>query len=222
MPRIGVVIINYRRPDNLPPIIAALRRQTINPTIIVIDNSGTMNKIDGADVLLSSSFNFNCLPRYFVPGWLELDFVMQHDDDHVIREPDFLERLVEESERYPKQALCYNGRILDPGEKAYQDGKEVTGPQDCVVCNFGFSFYPAVMGNLLPSAPFNLDITFEEMRYADDMFASAFMHPRVSAVIRPGLDKLPEGPEEHTLSKSSRHMDARNAVCRRLFQVQPE
>ena len=209
------VVLGYRRPGNVKAVIEAIKSQTIKSTIIFFDN-GDCGNVD-ADIVIKSSFNFNCLPRFFIPCWLPCEYVWQNDDDHFIGNNNFFERMLAESADYPEYALCYNGRVLAQ-EKAYQAGSEVTEPIKCQVCNFGFSFYPQSLMQNIPALQYDGKVSFEEMKYSDDVWMSYHMPCRVSKNIRGSLVKLSEGDEAITLSKSSNHMNARNTVAKRLFQ----
>lgn len=216
--KIVSVIMAYKRNDNLLKVVDGIRRQTIPSKIIIFNNGDYELKGIGADIIINSNFNFNCLPRFFVGGWIDSDFVWQNDDDHAIKDSWLFEKLIIESEEYPEFALCWNGRKLANTEKAYQEGEEVTSPISCSVCNYGFSFYPSHIMKLVPPHPFaEKNITFDEMKFADDIWISCYLKNRVSAHIRGALESLPEGLEQITLSKSSQHMDARNAVAKRLI-----
>ena len=93
---VTVLLMNYKRRENLNKIISALKSQTIPCEIFVWNNNPEPFVHSGVDWILNSSHNSGCWPRWFMGSFAKNDYVMSHDDDLLITKADALEGLVNE------------------------------------------------------------------------------------------------------------------------------
>lgn len=85
MPDITVLLTNYRRPQNLPVIFDALKRQTAKPRIFLWSNAKVSQSFGaGLDLVVRSSVNLLCWPRWLLGATSDTDIVMSLDDDYVL------------------------------------------------------------------------------------------------------------------------------------------
>ena len=220
------IIIHYNRAYNMPAVIAGIRAQTVPSEIWVWDNSGDCPP-DGIDVLIKSSRNFLCQPRFTMADFVKTPYVWNQDDDVAIKDPTLFEKLVAESKKYPDSFFGWNGRQLTPDinwELAYQFpgkgwvGKTETDKVDMI--NVGISFYPTHLLTEIPRNPFKntiCQVTEEEYKYGDDMWISSFLKKRrVTSFMENGITLL--GEKGQGLSKQTPHMIVRNELCRRYWK----
>ena len=78
---IDVVLLNYKRPDNIKPIVAAFRQQTVKNRITLIDAGNVGNVAADVDVYIKLRENFGAWNRYTSCMMLRGEFVYYHDDD---------------------------------------------------------------------------------------------------------------------------------------------
>lgn len=99
--RITILLLNYRRPENLPVILNSIEQQTIKSRIFLWDNSEHPIEDNRIDWQLSSSKNRYCWPRWFMARYAETEYVMTLDDDLHLAHPQTLEFLIKEAEMFP-------------------------------------------------------------------------------------------------------------------------
>lgn len=124
-PPISVAILNYRRQENVIVIIDTLRRQTVPVKILVWDNSGSNRPIPGADLVVTSSANMFCWPRWLLLSQSTTNFCMTLDDDLNLATPGAIEVIVTELERleHPFQILGPEGVVLASGQPYFPKGR---------------------------------------------------------------------------------------------------
>ena len=93
---ITILLVNYKRRENLKDIILALKSQTIPCEIFVWNNAPEPFIHDDVDWILNSSKNSGCWPRWYMGTFAKNDYVLSHDDDLLITKTDALEVLVKE------------------------------------------------------------------------------------------------------------------------------
>jgi GT2 family glycosyltransferase len=121
-PRVTAVLVNWQQPERTLAAIAALRAQTVRPSIVVVDNGSGDGSIDrlraglGDDVTLiaqprNAGFGGGCNPgmRYAIAN--DADFVWLINND-AVPAPDCLERVLA-SARLEASALI-GCRLTDP------------------------------------------------------------------------------------------------------------
>src|SRR4051812_24827589 len=76
-----MILHNYARPENMRQVIASLRRQTIQPKIILWDNAPVPLENPDVDWLIRSSVNDHGYAFCYLAQRANTDFVGRMDDD---------------------------------------------------------------------------------------------------------------------------------------------
>lgn len=120
-PDTTVVMLNYRRPNNVRQILTALRDQLPRPDVWLWNN-GMPAGFD-ADWLVESTVNRLCPPRWWMAAQAETEYVVILDDDVLPIGRDAIRRVV---------AACEPGRIAGPWgavlERSYHGRRDVGLP----------------------------------------------------------------------------------------------
>lgn len=227
--KITAVVLHYNRPENVRRWIDGIRSQTVESEIIVWDNSGNYPKGSGEDVLISSSKNYFCLPRWLVCGLVTSEYCYIQDDDKALTDSGFFARMVGIMPEHPNTVFGWKGRKfckdMDwerpysfPGNKETFIDIDPESGRDADVLNLGVSFFGTETINNIPINPFvGGEISEYEYSHADDIYVSNnFLEKREFPFdIQKCFDSL---PEPCALSKQSDHMGIRDTVCRRLWE----
>jgi len=218
-----VVLLNYRRPENVEAIIAALRRQTLRPRIAVWNN-GDARPFPGVDALMESPENLHCIVRWHVAALLGREYVAILDDDLIPVRDDLLERCVRECQSYgDERILGKSGRRVGGAPRYYRDGTPPVGRPDD---DSGNKYADIVKGRfmflnvaLLRQVP--IHCPYYDGR-GDDIWVSLrtartrdfhVLPPFVSA----GLESLPQG--DVGLSRDSAHRRKRDRIIADMLRA---
>ncbi len=230
---ITTIVLFYNRPQNIKKWMDGIRAQTVKSQIMVWDNSNNYPAGSGEDILIRSSRNFFCQPRYLMAGFVPTPYIFNQDDDLAINDKNLFEKFIEFSGRHPETVIGWNGRKFHKNidwDKAYSfpnigegGGWVDYNPEENILCdmiNFGVSFLPTKLINQIKINPFlNQDhpVTEEEYKYGDDMWISVQLKEKrvMPFNLRPCFDWLDEGVG---LSKHGPHMMNRDKLCKRYWQ----
>jgi len=83
MSTITVIMLNFRRRENVPRILDALSTQTVKPTIWLWNNGRQPLRDARVDMEVVADRNWHCWPRWFLASYATTDHVMMIDDDIV-------------------------------------------------------------------------------------------------------------------------------------------
>lgn len=127
---IDVVIVNYKRPDNIKPIVAAFRQQTVEAKITLVDAGNVEADVDS---YVKVSENNGAWNRYSTCMTLRGEFVYYHDDD-MLPGPKVLENFLKYT-YLPFGVLGQIGRKWGTGSYSAFDIRAGSDPLpiDCVV-----------------------------------------------------------------------------------------
>ncbi|MFT7231852.1 MAG: hypothetical protein ACI8TA_001065 [Cyclobacteriaceae bacterium] len=108
---VTVLLMNYKRKLNLPIIIDSLKSQSVTCKIFLWNNSGEDYNDDRLDLIINSSKNLKCWPRWSMAAYAETEYIMSHDDDLCFNSSDALEKLIESHQKNEKPGLAigFNG-----------------------------------------------------------------------------------------------------------------
>lgn len=111
---ITVVLLNYRRPDNIPIIVSALRDQTVKARLWLWNNSSTCIPNGVVDMQVVSDSNLGCWPRWFLASYVPSEFVLMLDDDILPTSSCFLETALKliNSQQSPRTLVGSEGVVL--------------------------------------------------------------------------------------------------------------
>lgn len=116
MSSITVLLLNYKRPHNLTGIVNSLKNQTIPVNIILWDNSGNSAFFDERiDLIIRTSENKGCSPRWFTALYAKTKYIMTHDDDFLITKSNTVEKIVNclEEQENERTIVGYEGIVVD-------------------------------------------------------------------------------------------------------------
>ncbi|HPD17895.1 MAG TPA: hypothetical protein PLE19_23400 [Planctomycetota bacterium] len=88
--RVTAVLLNWKRPQNLPKVLDSLARQTAKP-VIFLWNNGAPFQDERVRWQVDSSENMGCWPRWFMASRAATEFVCSLDDDLVLKDEFVLE-----------------------------------------------------------------------------------------------------------------------------------
>jgi len=125
-----VILLNYRRPENLTMLIESLRRQTVRPRI-AIWNNGAEREFAGVDLVVDASDNLKCLPRWHVAAMLGRQYVAVIDDDLMPIRDDLLEQCVRTCRKYgDERILGWTGVKFGPAPRYYRNARHRESAKD--------------------------------------------------------------------------------------------
>jgi GT2 family glycosyltransferase len=104
-----VVLLNYRRPGNIPVILESIRRQTIRPVVFLWNNGPDDVDFLGVDRYEKSGRNVGCMARWELAREADTPYVMSLDDDYCFARDDALEDVVKSL-----RAMDDPARIIGP------------------------------------------------------------------------------------------------------------
>jgi len=219
---VTALLLNYKRPGNIGKIIDGIKSQTIPTNIIIWDNSNSISytQCSIADVVIKSSKNFYCQPRWLMAGLVKTEYTFSQDDDFLITDKYLFERLIELSKQYPERIIGTKGKNFSEikTDAAYTENVGWVNEGICDFVNTGLLFYRTSLINKIPVNPFVNEyeqVTENEYKYADDMFASLFSDCYAYDYLNNGVVNIEN--DEYGLSKQTDHMNVRNQLCRRYW-----
>ncbi|WP_323219537.1 tetratricopeptide repeat protein [Limnoraphis robusta] len=121
--KITILLLNYRRPQNIPKIVESLRNQTVPVQIFLWDNSSDTNIFfSDIDLVFKASQNQGCSPRWFMALYAKTKYIMTHDDDFLITRSNVLENIVEclENQQNSRTIVGLEGIVVNP-KKTYSE-----------------------------------------------------------------------------------------------------
>lgn len=219
--QVTVIVPTWRRPENIPEVIASIRKQNVPAYVFVWDNGAGGQKAFTqhglADCVFSSTLNWGCWARFPLMAFVRTPYTWQMDDDLVFTKPDTLAKYIEISKKHGDEKIIgAGGRILHPGPLSYQGGKDA-GPGPAVMVNTGFTLFPTKLVNRWPANPLFCErsITDEELHNADDPWICSYVDCHVAGLYDDGgwygIARLSE--RGLGVSHDPQHMDKRNLAC---------
>ncbi|MCR9250527.1 MAG: hypothetical protein NXI20_08880 [bacterium] len=230
--------MNYKRKKNLPEIISSLKSQSVSCRIFLWNNANTPYEDDRLDLIINSSQNLKCWPRWGLSAYTDTPYIMSHDDDFQLGSSDCLEILINELENnyIPGRAVGFSGVRLGsdlsffPTDfqkklrkiKIHKGAKHISNPgQDKIV--------DVIKGRLIFCKRYdlsNLPTFADEAEDMDDIFVSSYLskgklgHHLVTSALNEKIIELPGGDGEMALSQMENWEDLRSRVARRCFSVE--
>ena len=90
-----ILLLNYRRPGNIPVILESIRRQTV-PCVVFLWNNGLDDvNLPGVDRYEQSGENVGCMVRWTMAREADTPYVMSLDDDLCFARDDALADVIE-------------------------------------------------------------------------------------------------------------------------------
>jgi hypothetical protein len=181
---ITAILLNWKRPENLPYIIKALRGQSVDVRIVLINSVGGSQETFGLDRVVSLPWNFGPVARLLVASQIGAGYVLLQDDDLMAGYADLVAETLESCKEHGLVGAW--GR----GVKDLQYRPEIhRGP--AAIIKTRWAMLPAEMLAEVRMPP-------KEARFADDLWLSLELgkgEPAhfVDSNLRGGLLELPAG-----------------------------
>ena len=109
--QITIVLLNYRRPQNIPVILEAIREQTVPSNIFLWNNGETDVNSALIDRYEHSDKNLGCMVRWKMAKEATTPYVMSLDDDICFNRKDALQDILRslEAQNNPHRIIGYLG-----------------------------------------------------------------------------------------------------------------
>lgn len=120
-----VVILHFKRTENMRAIVDAMRKQTVSPRIALWNNGAQISNPE-VDYFFQSPENLYCMARWHVASLLASEYVCIIDDDMIPATDDLLEKCARACRSHgDKRIIGYAGKRLGPGPDYYSGGQRV-------------------------------------------------------------------------------------------------
>ena len=93
-PRMTIVLLNYKRPQNIPVILESIRRQSVGARVFLWNNGTADVDCPMIDRYEASRRNVGCMARWKLAREAETPYVMSLDDDICFDREDALEDVI--------------------------------------------------------------------------------------------------------------------------------
>lgn len=168
---ITTILLNYRRPQNLPLLIEALKEQAVSSAIMVINNHGESRCFAGADRDVHIPWNAGCFARLAFLPWVRTPWVAFMDDDALPADPNFMSDALTIAEGRPIRAITGAfGRWLGTHPPHYHGQPDVTGRTPIIKGRFMLFRRQAVGLLHVPCLPIEDDADY--LIRCDDLYLS--------------------------------------------------
>jgi len=169
-----LILMNWKRPKNIPLIVNAIRTQTLRPNIWVIDNSEDQNLnvyLPGdSDLLISIDHNFGNYIRLYYAGFVSTPYVMFIDDDLCPTDDKFVEDLFSIAKNYKDRIVSgWGARVGSEKPPHYVGDLGDAGRKYVIFAKTNCIIFPRrILENLPVISPVHRDRKF--FMRSDDMY----------------------------------------------------
>jgi hypothetical protein len=130
--KLTALLLNWKRPHNLPEVISSVRSQTVPVDIWLWNNNPDDKAQYDVDMRIDSPRNFKCWPRWLLASLVDGGCIFTLDDDIMMSRNTFLEECVTIHNILHKidttSIIGYSGVILNQG-LSYWDSLHVHEPK---------------------------------------------------------------------------------------------
>jgi hypothetical protein len=210
MSDITVILLSYRRPDNMRQLVDTLQQQTVEPELMLINNwDMAAYQIERVAFI---PWNAGNMIRHLFATYVETEWVMTIDDDLRPADAEFVGDALKLAKRRPDVITCAYGRHLDQSEPYYRPRNEFG--RVAIALGRMMIYRRNLLDNVgLP--PMHLPWPFR----CDDIWLSLEIgkgkpvHWAEVALSKRLID-MPEGGPEVALSLQAGHGQRREEACR--------
>jgi len=176
---VTIILLNWKRSENLKEIIKSLRSQTVPVEIFLWNNNKEDTYQYDVDLQINSSKNLMCWPRWFLTTYTSNEYIAVMDDDIIMKDDNVLGDCLEYVNRVDV-GIGYTGVILND-DKNYWKSKHVLRPDrdndlsvDIIKGRFMF-LKKSLIGNveMIPK------IIHEDNRIEDDILISSKLKNKI-------------------------------------------
>lgn len=122
-----VILLNWKRPFNLPRICEMLRNQNVKLKIVVWSNESMPDSKWDLDDFVYARSNLVCWPRWFMAAQVDTDYLICMDDDLCPERMDAMQSLLECADRYASSnnIIGIEGVRLTPSKPYFPTGPHI-------------------------------------------------------------------------------------------------
>ena len=215
LPTVTVVLLNWKRPENLKKVIESIKKQKkVDVKIHLWNNNVDCDEFFDVDMQIDSDENYICMPRWFMASMTKSEYIMTLDDDLLLTEPYVIYNLVSVHRAYP----TLDNLIVGPygrnfGTNGYngEDNDFNHIEEDTRV--------DIIKGRCMFMKRELLErVKLHDPGSADDIYINSFSEHRIiPRCIRHGFEDLPEGNE--ALSADPQHYISRAKASQKYFKL---
>jgi len=130
---VTVILLSWKRIDNIKQIINSFRKQTIKPTIFLWNNNPevtfTTKKVDW---IVNSNQDMYSFAQWMMIPMVETEYLITMNDDLMPKTNDFIAHVLELVEQHPTGIVGPFGKRIVPGTSPYNGAEVRTGHADIV------------------------------------------------------------------------------------------
>ena len=218
MSELTVVLLNWKRPRNLICLLETLHHQTLKPKIFLWNNG---DKLDGAlvDVLVNSSKNMRCWPRWFLGSLSDTKYVCAIDDDLALGDHRVLEDLVKcmNDDDVADRVYGLEGLIIG-SDGSYRSGRPPASVERLAPVDIVKGRMMAVHGSALETIGMHRGVTEDDIAICGLLAKGRRGFHRQVRWLRGRVTEL---PETDALAHQPGHYDRRDAAVAEFCHVNP-
>jgi hypothetical protein len=126
--RITVVLLNYKRPDNLKLVIDSVHKQSVHPQIFLWNNGSSFND-SRITWQVDSSLNKICWPRWFMASMATTEYVCSLDDDMSFADNTVLQDAIDYADNHARDRIVgpYGVRLM--ARRTYMKSDHIDLPE---------------------------------------------------------------------------------------------
>jgi glycosyltransferase involved in cell wall biosynthesis len=205
---ITAVLLNYKRPENIPLLIQSIRDQSV-PIDIWLVNNGEPANFD-VDLMIQSDNSMKCYTRWVEASRAETEFVFSIDDDLMFSNIRLVELCVERMEDLPSKSIIGPyGKRMQKNER-YSDGEELR------LCGGEATIIKGRMMFCRTSLVREM-VTQQVVEFEDDIYLSSFAdYLECPDFFTNSVRSL---PAPHSLCGQPGHKGRRNDTYKKYFGV---
>jgi len=124
------LLLNYKRPGNIPKVIESIRMQDVPTKIFLWNNGDPLDPVPKVDKLIQAADNEGCWARWPMASLADTPYICTLDDDISFSRPDVLRKALMVLQGKPASTIVGPfGVILDPS-KSYKTSKQIQLPPE--------------------------------------------------------------------------------------------
>jgi GT2 family glycosyltransferase len=210
MSEITAVLVTHRRPDNIQQIVDALKQQTVEPDLILINNwDMAAYQVERAAFV---PWNAGPVMRHVFATYAETEWVMALDDDLRPADAEFVEDALRLAKKRPGVITCAFGRHLGQSEPYYRPRNEFG--RVAIALGRMMIFRRELLDNVgLPPMRFPWAFRSDDIWLSLEVGRGKPVHWADMGLSKRLVD-MPEGGPEVALSLQKEHSAGREEACR--------
>lgn len=213
---ITVILTRWKRPENIKLIINAFLKQSIKPTIFLLNNNPESRFVDKrVDWVINSSRDATCFALWGMTPVVETEYLMKMDDDLMPNTDKFLEKAIELVKGNPDGIVGPFGRRIEPGFNPY-NGPEIRTDHADIVKGRCMCMRTEILKRvpLVAPGPVRNEDIYISYHTANGKKNAHF----ISWDLRQMTTDLPEG--DVGMDRDPNHMKSRNEFIKELQEVE--